>query len=156
MKTLRKMAVLALMSFAALSSLAQKDADLITAIIEKETSSFYGVNYDYWQETWLKAPYVYWSFADSTGVSFLDGWEEINSAFQDYFKTSSPSKAKIEREWKEIRVYGTGAFVRFIQKVSDELDRGYTSETRVLEKIDGKWKIICVDVTAIQPAKQSN
>ncbi|HBK88794.1 MAG TPA: hypothetical protein DDZ56_09090, partial [Cytophagales bacterium] len=73
--------------------------------------------------------------------------------FEEYFVTAKPSKSKIEREWLEIRIYGKGAYVRFIQKVIDELDHDITSEVRVLEKDkDGKWKIVCLSAIAKYPA----
>ena len=58
------------------------------------------------------------------------------------------------RDWREIRIYGKGAYVRFIQKVNDGIDTDETSEVRVLEKDkDGKWKIIFLNATAVYAHK---
>lgn len=124
----------------------------IKAVVAKETSSFMNVDYKNWSDTWLKAPYSYWSYSDSTSTSYLEGWEGINKNFKEYFKTSKPSRATITNEWQEVRVYGNGAYVRFVQKVKDDIDRDETSQMRVLEKSkDGKWKVICVGAIAKYP-----
>ncbi len=124
----------------------------IKAVVAKETSSFMNVDYKNWSDTWLKSSYSYWSYSDSTSTSYLEGWEGINKNFQEYFKTSKPSRATITNEWQEVRVYGNGAYVRFVQKVKDDIDRDETSQMRVLEKTkDGKWKVICVGAIAKYP-----
>lgn len=130
----------------------QKDVEAIKAVITKETSSFMNVDYNTWSEAWLKVPYAYWSYSDSSATSYVEGWEALAKTFAEYFKTAKPSKATITNEWQEIRVYGNGAYARFVQKVKDEIDRDETSQMRVLEKSkDGKWKVICVGAIAKYP-----
>jgi hypothetical protein len=130
----------------------QKDVEAIKAVIAKETSSFMNVDYKNWSDTWLKVPYAYWSYSDSSATSYVEGWEALTKTFAEYFRTAKPSKATITNEWQEIRVYGNGAYVRFVQKVKDEIDRDETSQMRVLEKTkDGKWKVICVGAIAKYP-----
>jgi len=146
------------------ASVTAQDEKLIKAAIEKETSAFFNLDRKGWEESWLQAPYVYWSYSDSTGTSYIEGWEAVKKSFDDYFKTQVPSRQidvahqsnnkpiTIDRKWKEIRIYGTGAFVRYDQKVKDDqLYRDETSQIRVLEKKDGKWKIICVGAIAMYP-----
>ena len=101
----------------------------------------------------MQTPYAYWSYADSSASSYLDGWETIDKTFDQYFKTQKPSQARITDAWIEVRVYGSGAYVRFIQTLEDRIDTDETSQIRVLEKKDGKWKIVCVGVTAKYPKK---
>ena len=128
---------------------AQDEKAAVKAVIEKETTAFFGVDRKNWEANWLKAPYAYWSYADSTGGSFVEGTDNIQKNFNEYFQTAKPSKSKIDREWLEVKVYGKGAYVRFIQKVTDEMDNDISSETRVLEKDkDGKWKIIFLSAIA--------
>lgn len=110
------------------------------------------VDYKGWSETWNRVPYAYWSYSDSTGTSYVEGWEKLDKTFADYFRTSKPSKAEITNEWIEIRIYGNGAYARFVQKVKDNIDRDETSQMRVLEKgKDGKWKVVCVGAIAKYP-----
>ena len=113
---------------------AQDDKAAIKAVIEKETTAFFAVDRKNWEVNWLDAPYTFWCYADSTGASSLEGTEKIKRNFDEYFRTAKPSKSKIDRTWLEIKVYGRGAYVRFIQKVVDEIDHDETSEMRVLER----------------------
>ena len=127
---------------------ADKEKEAIKAVIIKETTSFMNVDRKNWSEAWLHTPYAYWSYSDSSGSSFVEGWEAINKTFDNYFKTQKPSKSKITDEWIEVRVYGNGAYVRFVQKSADNIDVDETSQVRVLEKKDGKWLVVHVGVVA--------
>lgn len=164
MKTPVRLALLVLSVLASLPVLSQdnkKEIAAIKAVIEKETDSFFKVNQKDWEDTWLKVPYAYWSYSDSTGTSFVEGWDNIAKTFSDYFKThvsSRPidvahqsSKIEITRTWHDIRIYGTGAYVHYTQKVKDNIDRDETSQIRILEKKEGKWRIICVGAIAYYP-----
>lgn len=151
MKILARLLFCCLCIFTSLVALGQNDHEAIKAVIARETQSFMNVDRKNWTETWHQAPYSYWSYSDSTGTSFVEGWEALSKTFDEYFNTQKPSKAKITNEWIDVRVYGNGAYVRFVQKVDDEIDRDETSQMRVLEKKDGKWKVVCVGAIAKYP-----
>jgi hypothetical protein len=124
------------------------DIAAIKEVIAKETQSFFSVDQKSWEDCWWKVTYAYWSYSDSTSTSYIEGWDGLNKTFDRYFKTSKPSRAEIINDWIDIRIFGTGAYVRFVQKVKDEIEHDETSQVRVLEKKDGKWKVICVDAIA--------
>lgn len=133
---------------------AQTDKDMIKAVIEKEARAYFGVDRQNWESAWLDAPYTFWSYYDSTGGSFVEGTPNIKRNFDEYFRTAKPSVSKIDRVWQDIRIYGKGAYVRFVQKITDEIDHDETSEVRVLEKDkDGKWKIVSLVAMARYPDK---
>src|SRR5882757_3641176 len=85
----------------------QDEVAAIKAAIEKETSSFQNVDRKSWEDSWLKAPYAYWSYSDSTGTSFVKGWDAITKSFDTYFKTQVSARqidvakkgVTIERSW---------------------------------------------------------
>ena len=153
MNAITKFLILAFWMFSQLSStFAQtKEVDAIKAVISKETSSYFNVDYKGWADTWLKVPYAYWSYSDSTNTSFVESWDALDKSKASYFKNSKPSRAIITNEWQEVRVYGNGAYVRFIQRVKDDIDRDETSQMRVLEKTKEGWKVICVAAIARYP-----
>lgn len=165
MKTTFLTPVVGMLLLATLSAGAQdKEVAAIKAAIEKETVSFLEVNKKDWEDAWLQVPYAYWSYSDSTGTSFVEGWTNIKKTFEDYFRTHVPSryidvaqkdkKLTVDRTWKEIRVYGTGAFVQYSQRVRDQIgDRDETSQIRILEKKEGKWKVVYVGIIAKYPAE---
>jgi hypothetical protein len=143
---------------------AQDEIKAIKAAIERETFSFQSVDRKNWEDSWLKVPYAYWSYSDSTGTSFVQGWEAINKSFDTYFKTQVPGRQidvvhkggilSIERAWGDIRIYKNGAYVQYIQKVKDGLiHRDETSQIRFLEKTNGQWKIVYVGIIAKYPGE---
>ncbi len=137
-----------LLSLVTTTAQAQNDKEAIKAVIEQETAAFMNVDYKTWSELWMKVPYAYWSYSDSTGTSYIEGWDNMDKTYLEYFKNAKPSKAEIMNEWIEIRIYQNGAYAHFVQKVQDEIDHDETSQIRVLEKKDGKWKLICVGAIA--------
>lgn len=143
--------IVCISTFIASASQAQNDKEAIKAVIEQETAAFMNVDYKTWSSLWMKVPYAYWSYSDSTGTSFVEGWENLNKTYVDYFKNSKPSKGEITNEWIEIRIYENGAYAHFIQKLKDEIDLDETSQVRILEKKDGKWKVVFVGAIAIYP-----
>lgn len=138
-----------------------KEVAAIKAVIEKETLSFFKVNRKDWEDSWAHVPYAYWSYSDSTGTSFIEGWEGVKKSFDEYFRTQVSSRqidvahqatdVKIERIWNSFRIYGNGAYVRYNQKVNDNIDHDETSQVRVMEKKDGKWRVVCVGAIAVYP-----
>lgn len=138
-----------------------KEVAAIKAVIEKETLSFFKVNRKDWEDSWAQVPYAYWSYSDSTGTSFIEGWEGVKKSFDEYFRTQVSSRqidvahqatdVKIERIWHSFRIYGNGAYVRYNQKVNDNIDHDETSQVRVMEKKDGKWRVVCVGAIAVYP-----
>ncbi len=151
MKTTARIFCICILVCSAVSLFGQKnDIEAIKALIEKETKAFFEIDYKTWASSWSQTPYAFWSFADTTDVNSFSGWEKIDAGFRDYFRTSKPSKAKIERTWMDIKVYGNGAYARFTQQVSDNTSRPPQAEVRILEKVKGAWKIVCVNVIAIE------
>jgi len=149
---MKKRVVILALTLLALPVLAQKkvsEVDAIKTAIEKESNAFFEINHDAWMDSWVHAPYSYWSFVDAEGMSHYEGWDAIEVGFNDYFITSKPSDVKIERKWLETRVYGTGAFVRFKQRlIVDGVPGIEQTEIRILEKDKDKkdWKIVLVGV----------
>jgi hypothetical protein len=144
------------------SSNPESEIAAIKKVIELETSSFYKVDRENWSASWTQTPYAYWSYSDSSGTSFLEGWETIDNNFDSYFKTQVPNRnidvahpedeLTIERDYKEFRIYNNGAFVQYTQKVKDnQINRDETSQIRVLEKQNGKWLVSYVGIIAKYP-----
>ena len=147
-KFLFSMAAVLLLS---ISLLAQKvsDEQAIKSVIEKETKAYFSIDYDTWMNSWSHVPYAYWSYADTAGITYHEGWKAIEIGFTDYFVTSKPSIIEIERNWEDLRIYKNGAYARYKQTVITDGVRGpEQTEIRVLEKDpkDKKWKIVLVGV----------
>lgn len=143
-KTLPIAAFILSFAFTISANAQEAEKEAIKQVVMKETESYLAVDMETWTSTWLPVPYAYWSFSDSNGTQFIDGWENIQSTFADYFKNQKPSRSKLSYTWLEIRVYGTGAYVRFKEKQVGNNIVEETNQIRVLEKKDGKWKVVCM------------
>ena len=122
----------------------ETEKEAIKRVIMMETESYLGVDQAAWASSWHQVPYAYWSFADKDGSQYINGWEAIQQTFEQYFRSQKPSKSRIYYTWQEIRVYGNGAYARFKEKADDGNRVEVTDQVRMLEKKDGKWKIICM------------
>ncbi len=150
MKRACSIALLVVLCSASSAFAQNKDMDAIKALLERETKAFFEIDYKTWADSWAHVPYAFWSFADTTDVNSFSGWDAIDKGFAEYFRTAKPSKANIDRTGLDIRLYGNAAYARFTQHVKDDSSRPAQAEVRVLEKIKGKWKIVCVSVIAIE------
>lgn len=124
----------------------EKEKMAIKAVIEKETTSFFLTDYKGWMDCWAHVPYAYWSLTDSSGFNTFEGWKAIEIGFTDYFVTTKPSSTKFERKWHEIRIYGNGAYARYVQYATTDGVTVVENQLRVLEKHDNQWKIVLVGV----------
>lgn len=113
----------------------------ILATLNAETVAAFSRDYDGWQAHWVHEPYVtktYMNFADSSLTETL-GWAEVNEFIVDYF-AGHPEPDPLPEPLMDIdvRLYGSGAWVSY-----DQTDpaRGRKRETRLMERVDGKWKI---------------
>jgi hypothetical protein len=131
----------------------QSDEEAIKRVIEKESTAYFNVDYKTWSETWVQAPHAYWAYTDISGTRFLEGWDTMKTSLAGYFKSAQPSSGEITNQWLEVRVYEGGAYVRFTQVVTDGTDRTETTQIRVLEKLNGQWRVVCMQATDRTPSR---
>ena len=113
----------------------------ILATLNAETAAAFSRNYEEWTTYWVQQPYVtktYLNFADST-MTETRGWAEVNQFVVDYFaEHPEPDPLPAPLTDIDVRLYGTGAWVSYEQ---DDPARGPKREYRLMEKVDGKWRI---------------
>lgn len=125
----------------------EQEKTAILATINSETVAAFSRDYDGWQNKWIHEPFVtktYMQFPDSSITETL-GWKEISGFVKKYFEAHpEPDPLPKPIEDIEVRVYGTGAWVTYEQVDSV---RGLKRETRLMEKVDGIWKIAGMHTT---------
>ncbi|AWX44490.1 hypothetical protein HME9304_01492 [Flagellimonas maritima] len=125
----------------------EKEKKAILTTLNEETKAAFQRDYDTWKSKWVQDPNItktYINFADSS-FSESVGWEEISGFVQNYFD-EHPEPEPIPKLLNAINVslYKNGAWVFYEQQ--DSL-RGLKRETRLMEKIDGEWKIAGMQTT---------
>lgn len=113
----------------------------ILAVLNAETIAAFSRDYDGWADKWVHEDYVsktYMNFADSSLTETL-GWADVNQFVVDYFK-GHPEPDPLPEPLTDIdvRLYGDGAWVSYEQ---DDPARGRKRESRLMERVGGKWKI---------------
>lgn len=125
----------------------EKEKKAILERLNNETKDAFQRDYEAWTKNWVHDPTiskVYMNFADSTFSESI-GWKEI-SQFVKTFIEEHPEPEPIPKllDKIDVRLYGNGAWVTYEQR--DSL-RGLKRETRLMEKVNGQWKIAGMQTT---------
>ena len=119
----------------------------ILATLNNETKAAFQRDYKTWQTYWVHdedITKVYLDFPENTFSESL-GWSEISGFVKDFFeKHPEPEPVPELLDAIDVRLYENGAWVTYAQQ--DSL-RGLKRETRLVEKIDGQWKIAGMQTT---------
>lgn len=132
---------------------ASKEKQAIKKVIEQETKCFFERNYECWKEQWIHEDYALqiWNNSDGTFSAGV-GWDKINEQGKEYTTHTLDGQKKIthpqvKRDNIIFKFYGNNvAYLIWKQYNSDEKKAYYlvSQETRLMEKVDGKWKIVHV------------
>ncbi|NBA87007.1 hypothetical protein GVN16_14640 [Emticicia sp. CRIBPO] len=128
----------------------------IMATIQEETDCFFRRDYNCWQDKFVHNDYAYqaWSNSDGTFDASV-GWNAINNNLGKYIKENPEEKEAegvsshpvVKRENLKVRFFGNNtAHLTWDQFNSDSKKTYYlhSKEVRLMEKADGKWKIVNV------------
>jgi hypothetical protein len=76
---------------------------------------------------------------------YRHGWETISARIREFMKNNpKPDPTPLHRENFDIRHYGNAAFVTFDKYMGDRQTAKPIREVRVVERVGGEWKIVCV------------
>ncbi len=125
----------------------EQEKKAILETLNDETKAAFQRDYEAWKENWVHDPDItktYIDFVDST-FSESVGWNEI-SQFVKTFIEEHPEPEPVPKllDKIDIRLYENGAWVIYEQQ--DSL-RGLKRETRLMEKVNGEWKIAGMQTT---------
>lgn len=130
---------------------AKDEEKAIMSVIEKESQAFWDKDFTAYADCWAHKNYVrtmgWW--ADG-GITVVEGWEERGKRTKKHMDdnpTVNPQNPL--RKNMNIRIGTDMAWVTFDQYGNDTNDPtfdmpGLSRETRILEKINGSWKIVYV------------
>ena len=129
-----------------ISGVAQSEQDAIKKVLYNETEGFFKRDKEKWANAWAHTPYIYFA-ANLYGGDFLlvQGWDKLEKQFANQFKSKKLlDKVVIQNANYLIHQNGNMAFVSYDQTLFDSQGKTTSKESRVLEKINGEWRIINV------------
>ncbi|AQG80629.1 hypothetical protein [Spirosoma montaniterrae] len=132
---------------------AQTDQEAIKRVLRNETEGFFKRDKAMWSNAWAHKPYIHFA-ANLYGGDFMliEGWDKLEKQFANQFKSTKVSdKVVVQNANYNIHQNGNMAFVTYDQTLLDSHGKTTSKESRVLEKLDGQWKII--NVTALTNLK---
>jgi len=125
----------------------EQEKKAILETINNETKAAFERNYESWKEKWVHDPTITKTYINYVDSSFSEsvGWDEISN-FVKTFIEEHPEPEPVPRlvDDVDVRLYRNGAWVSFEQR--DSL-RGLKRETRLMEKINGQWRIAGMHTT---------
>ncbi len=146
--------VLFLLCFAPIHAQQQANTEeaAIKKVIENETLYYYHGNYDKWAECVAHDPMTNFSwtspFPGKDAVMELKGWDAVSTMYKKYMKENTPDKEyKPKNENYQFKISGNMAFVAYTED-------GRSSQSRLLEKKDGQWRILRMEATASKAFKK--
>lgn len=151
MKTFFLVIAITLCSLA--NSMAQADHEAIKRVLRSETEGFFKRDKAVWSNAWAHAPYIHFA-ANLYGGDFMlvEGWDKLEKQFASQFKSSKVmDNVMVQNANYSIHQNGNMAFVTYDQTLLDSHGKTTSKESRVVEKINGQWKII--NVTALTNLK---
>jgi hypothetical protein len=129
------------------------DVAQVLAVIAAESAAFWNKDFAAWADCWAHEPYTrtmgWWA---AGGVTVVEGWEAQSAAVRSAMQASpqpNPTAARVRQENLNIQIRESVAWVTFDQYGEDTGDAtmdmpGRSRETRILQRIDGSWKIVYV------------
>lgn len=144
--------VIVLLMCSSLPSAAQSpNEEAIKKLIVSETEHFLNADYPAWSAGFVQTPYLLWSVTnggEAGDVITNRGWEEFSKAMKTGWFDAKPEawakemrKSTITRLNWNIQIRGNVAWVSYTQRAETPEQKVETTETRVLERIKGAWRI---------------
>ncbi|MEO1484802.1 MAG: hypothetical protein AAFU57_03575 [Bacteroidota bacterium] len=114
----------------------------IKKVILAETMAYEQESMDAWEDTVTKSTnmtFVY-GLADGTR-GHINGYDNIKTLVQEWMDGEEDTYEFIERSNWNIKINGNQAWATFREKATVNGQTTIGEEIRILEKIDGKWKL---------------
>ena len=128
----------------------EKEKAAILAVIKKETETYYAKNLEGWKSTYLQSPrfrhHAYWEGYDEK-VRGFNGFDSYMASKNRAFDTSIHRKWEntvVERSNENFNISNDMAWYTFDEvshKQGTNEILGKSIQTRILEKVNGEWKI---------------
>jgi hypothetical protein len=131
------------------------DKAAIMKVIQEETAAFWHKDYKAFARYWVHAGYVqHHHRTPAGGIAVLKGWGSISKTIRQYIEENpkpNPAANRAKRRKVSLRIGKDMAWISYEQHEIDSGEPGMdkpelSRETKILEKHDGKWKLVYVGI----------
>lgn len=131
----------------------ESEKKTITQLIEDETRYAAAADTSNWADTWVRSDEARFVYVGNDGVHEYKGWDSIKG----FIKDAKPFDLQLKRDNYQIIICKDVAFASFDQQDNWQgVEGGKKKETRLIKKVDGKWKIAEVNVINISSFEKKN
>lgn len=128
------------------------DDAAIRQVIDAETKAYHEANLTVWRTNWATTPYIERQdekLRKMANTPYLKG-QALQKAYEEYAKTHKPTGLNPVMSDYESHVAGNMAWATYIQedKKADGSVGQKQRSLRILEKINGQWKIVMISLTS--------
>ena len=131
----------------------EDDKAAVLAVLEAETAAYLRRDVDAVAEHWVHAPQARRMHSyPHLGVKVYEGWDAIDAHHRHIIEQLPTSyvETRVRREGTSVVINGDTAWVTYDQigdKTGDDFEMvGTQHEFKLFQRVDGKWKIICIVV----------
>lgn len=128
------------------------EEEAIKQVITNQTEYWLDRNLEAWSEGFIHEPYLTWSVTNGGepgDVLTARGWDALKGLMKNWFESANKEfpkemrKSKLTTDQWQIQIRGNVAYVSYNQHSENDEKKTKldSTETRVLEKINGVWKI---------------
>jgi hypothetical protein len=135
----------------------------ITAVLDKQTRSFFQRSYEGEADVWAHQPYIMRMLGATRMPGTLEpdvGWDTIGTSYKTYMEENPEPIEDLEftRTNVHLQIHGDGAWVVYEQhlegKAEGEPFSQDSREVRFLARIDTQWKIVYQYSGSLSPEEE--
>ncbi len=135
------------------------DKEAILNMAKNETEAYLKGNLEEWQSYRVKSNDASITLVDNSGYTYIKSYDSINKTFVSIFKRMTKMTYSVKIVNPVIRVNGNLAWAEYNQVIStttkDTTESTLSNEMRVLNKENGKWKILAQITTNTTPSNSA-
>ncbi len=135
------------------------EKEAILKMAKSEGDAFLQGNLEEWQSYRVKSKDASITIVDNSGYNYIKSYDSINKTFTRMLKQMPKMTYSIKISNPVIEVNGNLAWAEYSQVLSittkDTTEINPSNEMRVLNKEDGKWKILAQITTNTSPSKST-
>ena len=128
----------------------------IMAVVDGESAAYFRSDFEALTAYWVQSPEARWIWSGpQTGTMISVGWESVRAKFSEGMRTrpsNFDSHDFLDRRNIQICLSGDLAWVYYDQGLKQNHPNFHTQtdqkELKILHRIDGDWKLVCVSIVA--------